>query len=268
MNLLFAFDQKCSSLFDTCIRSIVRNGGEDRYQVWILHSDLEKKDRENIQVAAGERVQCHFIYMDGKLFEGFPESRRYPRQIYYRILAPLFLPGNMERILYLDVDTVVINPLMEFYQMDFEKNCYIGCSHVRDWLTKFNQARLCAQQEAVYVNTGVMLFNLPALRRDLSIEKVRNFAEEKKGMLLLPDQDIICALYGDRIRLADTMVYNLSDRMLALYNADPSHEKRNLEWVRKNTSIIHYCGRSKPWRKNYVGRLGIFYREFSDRVSP
>ena len=35
----------------------------------------------------------------------------------------------------------------------------------------------------------------------------------------------------------------------------------DLECVRRTAAVIHYCGRNKPWRQNYIGRLDVFYRE-------
>jgi lipopolysaccharide biosynthesis glycosyltransferase len=61
------------------------------------------------------------------------------------------------------------------------------------------------------------------------------------------------------------MRYNLSDRAYGLYNASLQNEKIDLDWVRQNTSIIHYCGKNKPWKPGYVGPLGVFYRELNER---
>ena len=62
----------------------------------------------------------------------------------------------------------------------------------------------------------------------------------------------------------DPLRYNLSDRMLATYNANPLNEKRPLSWVKENAAIIHYCGSNKPWKKNYIGVLDCFYHEVAD----
>lgn len=32
----------------------------------------------------------------------------------------------------------------------------------------------------------------------------------------------------------------------------------DIDWVMKNTSILPFCGRSKPWQKGYIRRFGIF----------
>ena len=46
-----------------------------------------------------------------------------------------------------------------------------------------------------------------------------------------------------------------------MYNARHPNEIRSIDWVRQNTSVIHYCGKNKPWKSVYVGKLGIFYQE-------
>jgi lipopolysaccharide biosynthesis glycosyltransferase len=261
MNLLFAFDQKFSALFLQCIHSIARHGGADHYDAYILASDLTAQDQAALTDAVASSVTLHFIAMDPSLFDGLPESERYPRQIYYRILAPLFLPEDVDRILYLDVDTVVINPLTDLYAQSFDGAYYMACTHIHRFLTRVNRHRLRAPEDASYVNTGVMMLDIAALRPALELDALARFVEEQKQRLILPDQDILFALYGDKIKLLDSLRYNLSDRILRFYNADPSHPRRDVDWVRKNTVVIHYCGKAKPWKDRYVGKLDVFYWE-------
>ena len=81
----------------------------------------------------------------------------------------MLLPGNLDRILDLDGDTVVINPLEELYYMDFADHVLLACTHIRKFLNKINQYRLGTEEEFPYINSGVMLMNLPALRQKLDV---------------------------------------------------------------------------------------------------
>lgn len=260
MNLLFCINPKFRPLLCQCLRSIVKNGGEERYDAYILHSDLTDADMDAVR-AVSDRVSCRFLSVDAGDFDGFPESSRYPRQIYYRLAAPLLLPEELDRILYLDVDTLVINPLKELYTMDFQGNYYIACTHIREALTKLNDRRLNVPDGSPYVNTGVMVLNLPALRENLTMDEIRRTALQKIDSFWLPDQDLLTVLHGDKILLADTQKYNLSDRILNIYNANPKNPRHNLDWVRENTVVIHYCGKNRPWKPHYIGQLGAFYEE-------
>lgn len=261
MNLLFCINQKFQPLLLQCLRSIARKGGEPGYDAYILHSDLDAADTAAIRAGVPGCFRLHFIAVDPKEFDGFPESKRYPRQIYYRLASPLLLPDTLDRILYLDVDTIVINPLREFYDSDFAGSGYIACTHIREALTKFNDRRLKVPEGSPYVNTGVLLLNLPLLRGCLTMEDIKKTALEKVDSFLLPDQDLLTVLHGSLIKLADTQRYNLSDRLLNLYNMDPSHPKHDETWVRENAVILHFCGKNRPWLPHYVGTLGVFYRE-------
>lgn len=265
-NLLFCVNQKMLGLMSTCLKSLLRSGGYGYYDVFVLHSDLEESIQRAMERDFQERVTFHFLQVPEELFADFPETARYPRQIYYRLAAPLLLPRELDRILYLDVDVVVINSLRTFYEMDFESSYFVGCTHTREFLTKLNQARLQSDKAVAYINTGVLLMNLNVLRQVIRLEEISAYVREHEKALILPDQDILTALYGDKIKLADSLRYNLSDRVLNFYNGSHPKEKRDVNWVRRNTAIIHYCGRNKPWNEGYTGTLGVFYRELMDSV--
>ena len=131
MNLLFCVNRKFLTLFVSCLTSIARSGGYGHYDAYVLHSDFDQPQIDALGRDFAGTVDFHFVRVPETLFDGFPETSRYPKQIYYRLAAHLLLPEDLERILYLDVDTVIINPLKSLYEMDFEGNYYVGCTHTR-----------------------------------------------------------------------------------------------------------------------------------------
>ncbi|MDY2952276.1 MAG: glycosyltransferase, partial [Erysipelotrichaceae bacterium] len=76
----------------------------------MLHHDLSNDDKNNL-INSFKSQTFRFIEIDENEFKDFPISSRYPLEIYYRLFAPLLLPNSLDRILYLDVDIVVINSL-------------------------------------------------------------------------------------------------------------------------------------------------------------
>lgn len=270
MNLLFSINKKCISLLQTSMWSIWKNGGDVEYHVYVFHTDLGEKEKHHIRESMPKEIEWNFIFVPEELFADFVTTKRYPKEIYYRLAAPYLLPESVDRILYMDVDTIVINSLMDLYKMDFEGNYFMGCTNTQLVLQKFNQVRLGVDVEknVPYINTGVLMMNLPLLRENLRFDDICEFSEKKKQMLILPDQDILTALYGEHVKLIDNLRYNLSDRTLLAYNADPRNKDIiDEEWVRKNTSIIHYFGRNKPWKKKYVGILDVFYDEIENEYA-
>ena len=104
-----------------------------------------------------------------------------------------------------------------------------------------------------------MLMNLELLRKEQRFEDVFEFIDTHKSILVLPDQDIISSLYGPKIYALNSFVYNMTERLFAQHA--PFNKNLDLNWVRKNSVIIHYCGRNKPWKDSYAGDLGVFYQE-------
>ena len=260
MNLLFCIDRRVLSQLVVCLRSIAKNGGAAHYRVFLLHSDLDEDIRENLS-RDFPTMEFQLLTVPWGMFDGFPVTDRYPKQIYYRLAAPLLLPHDLDRVLYLDADTLILNPLRSLYDMAFDGNLFVACTHTRELLTKLNRLRLKSKKAVCYINSGVLLMNLPVLRLVLDMKQMSRYVRERKLPLFLPDQDILTALYGDRVKLVCAMRYNLSDRVLNSYNAEAGRRKRDIDWVRKHTVIIHYCGRNKPWKSDYHGMLGIFYDE-------
>ncbi len=262
-HLLFCINSSCIRLLATCLYSVRKNGGLGRLSVHIIHRDLTEADIRFLEAFSDDQTQLHFISFDAKCIEDSPTTDRYPVEIYFRLFAPEILPSSIRKILYLDVDTVCINPIDELYHTDIEDYYFAGCTHTRKVLTQLNAIRLGVglDSDYSYLNTGVLLMNLERLAEHYDRNRIIDFIRRKSRSLILPDQDVIMALYGSGIRLVDTFRYNLSDRMLRLNNLTPGSRHLDLSDVERETSIIHYCGRYKPWKPYYKGQLGRFYHE-------
>lgn len=263
MNILVAINKKYVRQLNILLKSIEYSNKEENFNIYILHKNLDKEDMENVT----ENLDlARFKITDIKIpkceIDTFPVlEKRYPEEIYFRLYANKYLPKELDRVLYLDADTLVINNIRQFYETDFEGNFYVAATHIKKVLHKINEIRLDIKEDEPYINTGVLLINLKALRKIDVEQKVKNFIKDNKKKLLLPDQDIITTLFGDKIKLVDELKYNLGERAWKFYNLNNPKNKITLKWIRKNTVIIHYYGRNKPWNKDYIGTLDCFYKK-------
>ena len=183
----------------------------------------------------------------------------YPKAIYYRIFAAKYLPHTLDRVLYLDPDLVVRKSLRALYELPMDAAFFAAASHIRAFLHRFNELRLGMGEDDPYINSGVMLMNLEALRAKQDTQAVFDYMERHKGRLMLPDQDIISALYGQSIIPLDPIQYNMTEKLFTLHRFNG--DGMTLDDVRQRSAVIHYCGRNKPWKPGYVGELDVFYNE-------
>ena len=266
MNILVTLNRNYVTQLIIMLRSLLKSNKGTLFNLYIIHSSLTAEDFDRINREEGfENISLIDINIDKRPLGDAPVTERYPEEMYYRLLAPMYLPKDMDRILYLDPDIVVINSLEKLYNCSFDGNLFVAASHTESYLKRTNNSDLASEEEKNYINSGVMLMNLELLREELDLQELMDYIKTNREHLWLPDQDIISGVYGRRIKLVDAMKYNLSERLLILYNIHPQNEEKpiTLDWVRKNTSIIHYCGNNKPWEDKYIGELDVFYKDLS-----
>ena len=80
--------------------------------------------------------------------------------------------------------------------------------------------------------------------------------------MLLPDQDILNALYGKRILPLDDALWNYDARNYNTYRL-ASAGQHDLNWVLQHTAILHFCGRAKPWKPGSFYRFGVLYLHYA-----
>lgn len=260
-NILVTINSKYINHLKLLIYSILDSNPKDEIELFVFYRNLSKDERrEIIDSIVNERCNVSLIKINENTLNFLPVyQKRYPLEIYFRIFATQYLPKELDRILYLDTDILVINSLKKLYTMDFENNYYIATTHIGKFLKRVNDVRLDLNKEDKYINTGVMLMNLKLLRKVDIKKEVTNFVENNKLKLILPDQDIISAIFGDKIKLVDSMIYNFGEREWGKYNIKNPQNPIDIKWIRKNTVIIHYYGKNKPWNDKYIGNLNIFY---------
>ena len=249
MNILVTINEQYVNQLNILLSSIQKSNKNEKFNIYILNKELDEKQIEEIKKGLDlKRFDINDIKISETEISKLPVyEQRYPIEVYFRIFATKYLPNDIDRVLYLDADTLVINDLNELYNMDFEDNYFIATTHIKKVLHKFNEIRLGIEKDKPYINTGVLLMNLKELRK-IEIEKEEiEFINKNKRKLMLPDQDIISTIYGNKIKLVDDLKYNLGDRNLNYYNLNNPKNKIGMKWICKNTVIIHYYGRNKPW---------------------
>lgn len=265
-HILVTLDRNYLKVLSVMLYSLSQSDPEGVYTVYVVNNTLTEEDFASLS-ALLPRTKLVNVRVPEDLLQNAPVSDRYPTEMYYRLFAARYLPQQLERILYLDPDLVVLHSLRSLYQIDFDSKLFAAASHIESrTFRELNRRRLHLSEHAKYLNSGVMMMNLALLRKE-SPQTIIDYIQSHKATLLLPDQDVLNALYADRTVPLDPLVYNLGEKYLRLKNLHlPPQEKLTLDWVRSNTAIVHYYGRNKPWKEHYRGSLGIFYHEWEQQL--
>lgn len=128
--------------------------------------------------------------------------------MYYRLLSPLILPKELDRVLYLDPDILIINSLRPLWELNLDMKVFAAASHtgLTEITNDINQVRLDTEHE--YFNSGVMLIDLNAARKLVTSQDVFDCVCKREKDLILPDQDVFNILYGKETMPVDDVIWN------------------------------------------------------------
>lgn len=257
MNILVTLDANYILPLRVLLYSMLRADPEAHYAVYVAHSSLTEADiariREGIECS---RLAVIPVVVPPELLADAPVLKRLTKASYYRLIAPSFLPSEVERILYLDPDIIVLRSLRSFYDTDLQGNYIAAAGHTEGILRRFNMRRLGVRHNDDYVNSGVLLMDVTKLRALQNNEEIFAFVRKNARRLLLGDQDAVNAFYDGHILCVDTLRYNLDEKVYARHCARGTID---IDWVRDHTVILHYDGADKPWKLPYKGQLGAFF---------
>lgn len=196
MAIACASDDRFAPICATMLHSLfTRNPGE-RIAVHYLcppefSTASQDKLRQLVESAGGEIL---FHVMRDELVQGLPPMRGIQRIIWYRVFLPLLLQDT-ERVLYLDADTLVVEPLRPLWETSLERVPLAAIPNtIHPDRRRAQQEALGLPESAVYFNSGVMLMNLPVLRAMNATERVLACGRRSDLKLVWGDQDALNAV--------------------------------------------------------------------------
>lgn len=257
INLLVTIDRNYLFPLATMLGSYAEMHKDIRTDVFVAHSALTREDFQYLEHAVeGAGIQIHNIKITDRYFSNTPVLERLPEESFYRLLAFRYLPENVEKCLYLDPDIYIRKSLLPLYDIELGDFYLAAAGHMHGFGNAFNKARLGCKEQERYFNSGIMLMNLSAIRRDFTLDDILECLEENAQRLILGDQDMANILFGSKTVFFDERIYNLDERAYKYYN---KKKQLDLDTVARETAIIHYNGKYKPWNEGYEGVLDCFY---------
>lgn len=267
MNIAVAANCAFEKYLYVMLTSLFENNKQQEICVYLLSADFEQEQADHFRrLAAKYQQELSFIPIGQDIFpKELPATEKITVETYFRLALPDVLPQELDRVLYLDVDVIVNQPLDELYFIDFEGKAFCACrdttAATAESLQKspvFEQLR--KKEDFVYFNAGVLLMNLDKLRPIVSIQYFIEHALKIKDYLDFYDQDVLNYLFSDDVKFVEVERYNLFAR--TAYNAGFDYRS-----VKEHTAIIHYGG-VKPWRHEEVRyELERFWWEYA-KMTP
>ena len=221
----------------------------------------------------GNNMAKLFIYNLGNDFEGATIGLL-SLTTYYRVALPSLLP-NVDKIIYTDSDVINLEDLTEMYNFKLNKKAYFAGT--LDYIRHLQELRDFGLSSDKYINAGILIMNLKAMRENSIEKKLREFISNHNlklhdqtalNCVCLNNTQILPYKYGifsfesffDILKLNEQQIYmnRCSKSKLKKYFAEPT--------------FYHYANsKYKPWLNKekrfnrvywwYYAKMSGFYQE-------
>ena len=234
IHIVFAADAGYYQHLCVALVSILENNRDLYFCVHVLTdqlSPLSEAPLKSLETKYNNLV-LDFREVDDSQFDSLKLTINYISvQTYYRyILAKIF--PELDKILYLDSDLIVRGSLKELWAESLDGYYAAGVfdSYVNNkW--RFLLETIGFQGRNDYVNAGVLLFNLKAIREDNLTNDFFSCQQINQQIIKFQDQDVINMVLKGRVKLLPFQ-----------FNWTGNESRDGTEPV-----IVHYVGSGKPW---------------------
>jgi len=252
--IFYTIDDRFAPFLAVSIKSLLDNANKDYlYHIYVINEGLSDLNKNKIKKLETENSQIIFSEMKEDLsfitdrIENRLRADYLTLSIYFRIFLPIMFK-EYDKGIYIDADTCVTGDISEMYNYELGNNLIGACidesiqgiKPMEEYIEK-----AVGVPSNKYLNSGVLLLNMKALRKVKIDEKFLYLFNKYHFANVDPDQSYINALCYGKILYMD----NKWDTM-------PNDKKEMIN----NPGIIHYNLFSKPWNYDNIQYENYFWK--------
>ena len=256
MDVLYASNDGFVMHLGTSLCSLlVNNRQAPSIAIHIFSIGLSEQNKQRLRglAQAYDRQIC--FYELGDLRERFAmpiDTGGFDISIMGRLFMGELLPKNINRVLYLDCDTVILRSLGGLWHTKLEGK--ILGAVMEPTIYEAVRDSIDLGEEEPYFNSGVLLVDVRRWREEHVQEKLMSFLRDKGGKLFASDQDLLNGTLKGRI-LPLMPRYNFFTNYRYFHYRDMIRHapwyapvsRREWRRAKKHPVIVHFMGDERPW---------------------
>lgn len=270
MNILYTLNDKFVPQVNAGICSVCENNKDiDEINFYLMSVGITDENKKKLKEFVKKYKRNISIIELGDLKKYFSfdfDTNGWNPIVLARLILEQILPLNVEKILYLDGDTIVRGNLLDLWNMNMNGKT-IGMS-IEPTIDK-NRIRILNLENHPYYNAGVLLVDLNRWRKIGAGKQILDYYSKFKGNLFANDQDAINGALKEEIitispkynfyNIFNQYSYNFLKKQLYPIEYIP---KQIYDDAIKNPVIIHYLGEERPWRKGNTHKYKNDYKKY------
>lgn len=227
----------------TMLKSLLEASTGSFNVICLVTEEIPDRMQEKLQRLDNDRLSFEYIPMKGRL-QGIYIDPRYTEAASFRLLLPELLP-EYDSIVYIDCDVIVRQDIGELYRETELGSNYLGVVFEAPIENQAERFKALGCDPHRYFNSGFLLMNLAAMRKDKISEKLLEAC--RVDYLEFPDQDALNQVCQGHVVPLSPVYNGIRTFFLTQYKADFVRQYSEDLWKEvQDYGTIHYTG-GKPW---------------------
>ena len=273
MKVMYTCDNNYVWLMGISTISLFENNkGIEELKVYLLGENISDENKEELR-KIGQKYNREVEVIDVPKLNIPPSlvSARWPLSAFTRLFSGVILPPDVDRILYLDCDTIITGDISELDKVQFNGNIAMG---VKDCISGTYKKNVGLDTDSPYINAGVILFDMDALRKVNINEKIEAYMNKYEKLINYADQDILNGMFKGKIGELnpkyDVMTIDAVhtyEEIQKLRRPTNFYGKEELQKAVKAPAIIHYTTNMlviRPWFSNTDHPFAGEFKKYMD----
>ena len=230
----------------------------------ILSDFVSENSRAKLDKLAKELSQIypceiHIHICDDKILSQFPTFRD-NYLAYFRFFIPDFMPQNLKRCLYLDVDMLALHDLRGLWALNLDYKITAIIHDVLWWRTYLpiskNPQKADFDFGDFYLNSGFLLMNLDEWRKANVFSKMCDYLSNYYSSA--HDQDALSAIIPKEKAVVLPLEFNCLTHLYypsifaeIIYRYKMPYSNDEVKSALENPIILHWAGDGKPYHSEF-----------------
>lgn len=259
LSVVYATDDNYAQHVAVSIMSLLKTSNEAiQYDLFLLGNNLSVTNRSKLTSIVKQYNASIQIIDITNLQDKLPSDidvAKLSISTYSRLFLADLLPVSIERILYLDCDTLITQDLSALADYPMTDISVYG---VEDMMYPEMKVRIGLKPNDKYINAGVLLINLKRWREISATSRFLTFINKFDGKVPHLDQGVINGVLLDKGILplkynAQSPLYAIHryNDLLRFHSLNSYYSPQEVSMARRKPVIIHYTSFfvERPWFK-------------------
>ncbi|MEG0995219.1 MAG: glycosyltransferase, partial [Bacilli bacterium] len=166
INVSYTSSDAFAWLMGVSIFSLLKNNSNENFRIFVLDNKISETNKKKIrQICESFNAELYFTDIS-KLKSTIGKikiNERWDFATFGRLFEVLLLPGSIEKLLFIDCDTIILGSVKSLYENNYDNYAIAG---VKDAMSKHYFNNIGIAHDDFMINAGILIMNLKYMREN------------------------------------------------------------------------------------------------------